>query len=54
MKILSGVLFVLGMLLLGLTVLVFTGDAGAAAQIELGVCACNFFLAAIWLKMGAK
>jgi len=44
MKILSGVFFVLGMLLVGLTVVpLFTGDAGAAAQIELGVWACNFF-----------
>ena len=55
MKVFSAVMFVLGMLLLGmLTVFGFTEELGIGALLQLGVWACAFFLAAIWLKIGAK
>jgi len=45
--------FVLGALMLfWMATLAFSGDEGIIAQIEMGVMACAFFLAAIYLKPG--
>ena len=45
--------FVLGALMLfWMATLAFSGDEAIIAQIEMGVMACAFFLAAIYLKPG--
>ena len=53
--VLSGAAFVLGALFLAtMAGLAFSGDEAILAQIEMGVMACAFFLAAIYLKPGAR
>ncbi len=53
--VLSGGAFVLGALLLAtMAGLAFSGDEAIIAQIEMGVMACAFSLAAICLKPGPK
>ena len=53
--VLSGAAFGLGALLLAwMATLAFSGNDALLALIEMGVMACGFFLAAIYLKPGAK
>ena len=53
--VLSGAAFVFGALMLVMMMyLAFSGDEAIIAQIEMGVMACAFFLAAIYLKPGPK
>ena len=52
MRILAALLFVVGLLLLvGLSILILTGDEALLAQIGLGVWSMCFFLAAIFAKV---